>query len=132
MRSTLPVKVAGALLAIAVCTFVAWASVYSDRGDARGPRYVLWKIGVFPFDPTVVYPAMVGDREREGLALGLTVPELERRFGKLRTRETATTEYQRHYSDRFLTEKKIYWLGDSPWLVVIENDRAVELHLMKG
>jgi hypothetical protein len=109
-----------------------WFVVFPERGNANGPRYVLWKIGVFPFDSSVVYPSMVGDTRREALIIGLDIAELERRFGRLRTRAEATPDYQKHYSDRVYLDQEIRWLDDSPWLVILENGRAKELHLMKG
>jgi len=108
----------------------AWF-VTSDRGDSNGPRYLLWKFGVLPFDPSVVYPAMVGDRQRKELVVGLSISDLERRFGRLRTRAESTA-YQKYYCDRFFMNQQILWLGDSPWLIVLDNGRALELHLMKG
>ena len=123
-----------ALLSIAVagCLVVgAWFNAM-HRGDPNGPRYVLWKRGLLPFDPTVAYPAMVGDLQRHKLVVGLSVPELERRFGRLRTRADATDDYQKNYSQRSFLDREILWLGESPWLVVLEHGRVQELHLMKG
>jgi hypothetical protein len=112
--------------------FGIWIAVSPGRDNASGPLYVLWKAGAFPFDSSVVYPSMVGDIHRDALVVGLDVSELERRFGRLRTRAEATPDYQKHYSDRFYLDKEIRWLDDSPWLVILENGRAKELHLMKG
>jgi hypothetical protein len=125
-----------AVIALAVATFVAlalaaWSSL-PDREDHRGPRYVLWKHGLLPFDPTVVYPAMVGDVDRDRLVVGLTMDELRSRFGVLRSRAESTVEYQRHYADHFFVDQQVVWLGDSAWLLVMSNGRAASLHLMKG
>lgn len=87
---------------------------------------------MLPFDASVVYPAMVGDRQREHLVVGLSVQELERKFGRLRVRSEATPEYQKYYSERFFPDQQILWLGESPWLVVLHNGRVEALYLMKG
>jgi hypothetical protein len=122
--------IAGTLAAIFL-TAGAWF-VTSNRENSDGPRYVLWKSGVLPFDASVVYPAMVGDRQRERLVVGLSVQELERKFGRLRTRSESTPEYQKYYSERFFLDKQILWLGESQWLVVLRDGRVEALHLMKG
>jgi hypothetical protein len=104
-------KAAAVVAVVLACAAIAaWFGV-TDRGDSSGPRYILWKYGMLPFDPTVTYPAMVGDRQRDSLVVGLTVPELKHRFGNLRTRVESTTDY--HYSDNFLLDQEILRLGDS-------------------
>jgi hypothetical protein len=125
-------KTAAVVAVVIACTAIAaWFGI-TDRNDPKGPRYILWKYGIFSFDPTVTYQAMVGDREREKLAVGLTVPELKHRFGNLRTRAESTADYQKYYSDRFFLDQEILWLGDSAWLVVVKDGRVQQLHLMKG
>lgn len=62
----------------------------------------------------------------------MTVEELGRRFGRLRTRAESTAEYQKYYAERFFLDQDVVWLGDSAWLVVITKGRAQDLHLMKG
>jgi hypothetical protein len=128
------IRSAAVVAAVAVAAGVTvggWLATL-DRGDPKGLRYILWKHGLLSFDPTVAYPAMVGDRQRETLVVGLSVAELERRFGRLRTRAESTAEYQRYYGDRFFLDKEILWLGDSAWVVVLKGGRVQELHLMKG
>jgi hypothetical protein len=128
------IRSASVVVAVAVAACVAIGGWFAtvDRGDPNGPRYILWKHGLLTFDPTVAFPAMVGDRQRESLVVGLSVAELERKFGRLRTRAESTAEYQKYYGDRFFLDKEILWLGDSAWLVVLKGGRAQELHLMKG
>lgn len=123
----------GLCCACVLCAGVlgAWAFVYPDPHDPKGPRYVLWKWHCFPFDADVVYRSMVGDPDRDALVVGLTVAQIECRFGPLRTGANCT-EYQRHYVERDLSDCQFRWLGDSPWAVVLENGRATDLRLMKG
>lgn len=128
-RFMLGLAIVGLLLSL---IFGIWLALSPGRDNANGPRYVLWKAGVFPFDSSIVYPSMIGDTRREALVVGLDISELECRFGRLRTRAEATVDYQKHYSDRLYLDKEIRWLDDSPWLVILENGRAKELHLMKG
>jgi len=125
-------KIAAIAAVLMAGTAIAvWFGI-TERNDPRGPRYILWKYGIFSFDPTVTYQAMVGDSESEKLVIGLTVPELKRRFGNLRTRAESTAGYQKYYSDRFFLDQEILWLGDSAWLVVVKDGRVQQLRLMKG
>ena len=115
--------------AVVLGILAAFVMSYPDN-HAQGPRYALWKRGVLPLDSAAVFEAMVGDRERERLVVGLTVAEVQRKFGALRTSSDATP-YQRTYHGSF-EGKEVRWLGDSAWLVVFENGRATALRLMKG
>lgn len=111
--------------------FILWFAVCHDKSDSKGPRYIMWKVGLWPFDPEVVYRSMVTDRNRDALVIGLTAKELEIKFGLLRNRQTAT-KYQRFYSDQYPKEQEIAWLGDSAWMVIFENGRVIVLCLEKG
>jgi hypothetical protein len=118
--------------AVAAAAFALLSGIVVMQGDAGESRYLLWRAGLFPFDAKVVYAQMVSDPKRDALVVGLTVDELKERFGEVRTRQEATAEYQRYYSDRILLDEEIRWLGDSAWLVVLKNGRVTELRLMKG
>jgi hypothetical protein len=124
--------VIGLLSPLAVIVFVTctWFLLCPAKADANGPRYVFWKWGLYPFDPQVVYGSMVADKDRESIVIGRTVEDLERRFGLLRTAGNAN-EYQRYYSDRAPRGSEVRWLGDSPWLVELDEGRAVQLRLIK-
>ncbi|HLX60911.1 MAG TPA: hypothetical protein VKX17_06475 [Planctomycetota bacterium] len=115
------------LLLVPLLTFAAWTSFPAD--NHHGPRYVLWKLGLYAFNPRTVYGCMVADANRDSLVLGLTVEQLEQRFGLLRTKETAN-DFQRSYQ-RDLPDD-IRWLGDSNWVVIFSNGKVAKLDLMKG
>ena len=118
-------------VALIACVFSIWFYLY-PAPSGRCPQYVLWKLGLSQINTKVLFYSMADDPRREQLVLGHTIAELEGRFGRLRTRDEATTEYQKCYSDVLFLDKDIRWLGDSPWLVIFKHVRATELHFMKG
>jgi hypothetical protein len=122
-----------ALAVVYGAVFGAWSLLFPGPNDLKCPRYVLWKWHLYPFDPDVVYGSMVLEKyfDADRLVVGLTLGELESRFGRLRTRADCT-ESQRYYSEHEFLGREIRWLGDSQWLVVIESGRVKELHLEKG
>jgi hypothetical protein len=118
--------VIGILLSL-LLLFVAWSVVLRD--SHHGPQYVLWKYGFYPFDPDVAYRSMVVDTDRNSLVAGLTASQLDRRFGKVRTKLTAT-DYQRHYNSQL--PENILWLGDSQWAVIMKEGKGFTVELCKG
>ena len=120
------------LAAVALCLLVAgaWSIVHPGPHDAKCLPYVLWKWRVWRFDADAVYGSMLGDTNRDRLVLGLSVPELVSRFGRLRTRADCT-DAQRYHGEHELLAREIRWPGDSEGLVVLEDGRVTSLHLMK-
>jgi hypothetical protein len=94
-----------------------------EPDDPKGPRYTLWKLGLWPFDPEVVYGAM-GHTNADDLVVGKTLEQVAARFDRLHARDERPTDL---YPDR-----DIRWLGDSPFLVFVERDRVVALRNVKG
>lgn len=118
------------VLISATLAFWLWWVCANKTGEFHEVQYLLWRNGVFRFDPTVVYYGMIGDKNREDLVVGLSVSELESKFKLLRPVDDATSE-QEYYSKQ-LEGQDVRWLGDSHWLVIFKNGRATELRLMKG
>lgn len=119
------------VLGTVVCLVACWYFSFDDE-DARGPRYVLWKLGLAPFHASVVYPAMVQDKGRDQLVVGLSEAELTERFTDVRSSWLELNESQRYYTEEQFQGRDIRWLGESSWLVEIEAKRVVSLHLVKG
>lgn len=107
----------------AAVLFGLWWAAAAAPDDPKGPRYTLWKLGLWPFDADVVYGAM-GHTDADHLVVGKTLGQVAERFDRLHTREERPTAL---YPDR-----DIRWLGDSLFLVFVERGRVVELHNMKG
>src|SRR5688572_25374709 len=72
------------LVAAVVASGAVWMVSYPDAHDPKGPRYVLWKAGIFNMDLDLATDAMVGDAGRAKLVVGLTRQQLSKRFGYLK------------------------------------------------
>lgn len=120
---------AAVMFALIAAVLAGWQLLIPGPDHHACPRYVLWKHGLYPLNTNVVYRCLTPDPDRDSVVVGRTVPQLQRRFKHLRTRETAN-EYQRYYSPELPPDAR--WLGDSPWAVIFTNGVASELRLMKG
>jgi len=121
--------------------FVAWLEIYPDSVDPKNIYYVLWKHGLnnnMNIDSALV--AMSYDVWPVRQVQGLSREQLKIRFGYIRTLDEPTPYLQGCYSTlgaagQLETQGKrenVTFLRDSPWMVVIENEKAVDLILCKG
>ena len=117
-------------VALLVCLLGVW-SYLEPVPSGKCPQYVLWKLGLIQINRRVIFSSMVRDSHRDQLVIGYTIAELESRFGRLRTRDEATSAQKERIAG-WLLDKDIRWLDDSPWLVIFEHGRTTELHFLKG
>jgi hypothetical protein len=122
---------AGLLLAALLLAAFVWLAVLPPA-DSRGPRYVLWKLGLAQFDEHVVYLAMVQDTDRDSLVLGLSELELTKRFVTVRSPQRGLSSEQAYYTKTYFPSSEVRWLGESQWMVVLREGRVASLHIMKG
>ena len=112
--------------------FGGWAVTYPDQNDPKNFRYVFWKVGVWKMDLDTATGAMVGDASRDKLVVGKSVSELRWRFGFLLEPSQVTEYYRRCNQSLAWKDKKVFYLRNSPWMVVLEGERATDLVLCKG
>lgn len=74
---------------------------------------------------------MIGDCNRDSLVLGKTKEQLRKQFGYVRTLEEAG-DYLRYGYQLYHKGEDVLFLRDSPWMVVFENGKAVDIYLIKG
>ncbi len=129
----------GVVLSLGV--LVTWVETYPDAVDPKNIYYVLWKHGLnnnMNIDSALV--AMSHDVWPVRQVQGLSREQLKNRFGYTRTLDEATPYLRGCYStpgDAGQVETRgkredVAFLRDSPWMVVIENEKAVDLILCKG
>ncbi len=131
----------GAVFLLSLGVFAIWTTVYSDPFDPKNIHYVLWKHGFnkgMNLDSALV--AMSHDNWPNKLAQTLTGKELRNRFGYIRAfhevtpylRECYTTPGSAGQAETHGKKENVVFLRDSPWMVVMQNERAVDLILCKG
>jgi len=119
---------------------VLWFATYPDTGDPKNIYYVLWKHGLNDnMNLDNALESMVGDRHSERLVVGLTKEQLKSRFRTTRTYEEVGPYYQKCDTPNGLgvrsvqpPGREVVFLRDSQYMVVLQNDRAVDLVLCKG
>ena len=129
------VWVPAASLAIVVClSLLIWSVLYPGPGDPTNLKYLLWKRGLYPLDPSIALETMIGDRDPNLLIVGKSKEELTRKFGFLTPIEQGPDYYRRAAAARALKagESNVFLLRRGPWFVVFSEGRASELVLVKG
>jgi len=75
---------------------------------------------------------MIADSGRDKLVLGKTKVQLEEKFGYLLI-PTEASEYLRHYYQKSSWDgRDVFFIRQSPWMVVFDHDKATTLVLIKG
>jgi hypothetical protein len=129
----------GVVLSLGV--IITWVETYPDAVDPKNIYYVLWKHGLnnnMNIDSALV--AMSHDVWPVRQVQGLTREQLKNRFGYIRTLGEATPYLRGCYSTPGAAgqaetrgrREDVAFLRDSPWMVVIENEKTVDLILCKG
>ncbi len=116
--------------------FVAWVGLYPEDVDPKNIDYVLWTHGMnqnMNLDHAIA--GMTHDRHPERLIRGLSKEQLKQRFGYIRSRDQVP-QYGGCYPSGFLGTspegKEVAFLRDGPWVVILDQGRAVDLALCKG
>jgi hypothetical protein len=118
-------------MALALIGFSTWWAMYPEPWDAKGPSYVLWKIGLWPISKYTL-GAMVGDANRDNMVIGLTKSQLIKKFGYCRTLDQASAYLQTTYRRSPWSGKDVLFLKDSTWMVIFDGGVAIDLILVKG
>jgi hypothetical protein len=120
------------LFVLAAIVTAGWVLAYSDRGDPKNIKYVLWKHGLYPY--TFGFTGnMTHDSSAKELVIGKTKEQLERKFGKLVSLAEASLYLKQEYEEYpYQQEKDVCFIAESWWMVVFNGDKASDLVLCKG
>jgi hypothetical protein len=124
-------RVAIVLATVLLLTIACWIELYPSTSDPKNIEYVLWKRHLFPLNIDTALGTMIGDASRNELVIGKTETQLRGRFGYLLP-VSEVSQYLRGCYEEYWNGKRVVFLRDSPWMVVLEGDRATELVLIKG
>ena len=108
-----------------------WEATYAERYDPKNLHYLGWKYHLLPMDPHRALSIMTHDGKSDQLVLGKTRKQLQQRFGFILTKDQASP-YLREYCAASRPNAEVLFLNSNNYMVVLENDRAVELILCKG
>jgi hypothetical protein len=120
-------------------TFVlsGWVYLHSEDGDPKNIKYVLWKTGLYKADLDFVTFTMLRDPNRNELVIGKGKEQLSQEFGRLLTLREASPYYQMgcseyHRYSGYHQGEGVFFIKDSPWMIVSQDGKATDLVLMKG
>lgn len=125
-------KTAVAVLAIFVVAIVGWELTYPSESDPKNIKYLLWKAGLYRMNMDSATGTMIGDASRDRLVVGKTKAQLRERFGYLLMPADAEPYLRDCYQGSSWKNRDVLFIRKSPWMVVFDGDRAVELILVKG
>lgn len=112
--------------------FGGWALTYPSSTDPKNIKYVLWKAGLCRLSVDRATAAMIGDRNRDELVVGKTKTQLRDKFGSLLSPAQASPYLRGCYQNSSWEGKDAMFLGQSPWMVVFQGNKATNLVLIKG
>jgi hypothetical protein len=117
----------------------AWMETYPDAADPKNIYYVLWKHRLNNnMDIDSALAIMTHDVWPARQVRGLNKQQLRERFGYIHTLDETTPYLRACYStaggvgEAGVKKEDVVFLRDSPWMVVIRNEKAVDLILCKG
>lgn len=119
------------ILGLSILFAAGWVSTYTSR-DPKNLQYILWKAGVYKLDLSSATDTMIGDANSDKLVVGKTKAQIEKRFGPLLTPEQATPYLRGCWQDSDWKNKVVFFIENSPWMVVFDGDKATDLVLIKG
>jgi hypothetical protein len=119
-------------VAIPILFVGGWVGTYPSDGDPKNIKYVLWKRGLYRTNLDVAADTMIGDASRDTLVIGKTKAQLRERFGYLQTAAEASQYLRGCYQDSAWKNRDVLFIRNSPYMVIFDGDRAVELILIKG
>jgi len=131
----------GAAILLSLGVFATWIATYRDPFDPKNIHYVFWKHGLNKrMDLDTALVEMSHDSAASKLVEGLTREELRSRFGYIRTfyevtpylRECYTTPGSAGEAETHGKKENVVFLRGSPWMIVMQDGRAVDLILCKG
>ena len=121
--------------------FMYWVTQYPKDYDPKNIDYVLWSYGLnknMNLDHAV--GGMTHDTWAVRLVQGLTREQIKDRFGYTLSLEQARPYLQGCYTQINTVgengihpdKKEVLFLRDSPWMVILDKGKAVDLVLCKG
>jgi hypothetical protein len=124
-------RVTSGIVILIVVFLLLWEATYPDRYDPKNLHYLAWKYHLLPMDPHRALSIMTHDQYSERLVLGKTKAELQRRFGFVLDVDQVRP-YLREYCAASRPNANVLFLNSYDYMVVMKNDRAVELVYCKG
>lgn len=112
--------------------FVVGVAVLCLTADSHNSnyKYLLWKHGYREFDPAIACRYLHVDSDFRMSLIGKTKDEMRAVFPILKDR-ALSNEYQQHYN-QFLESQDALWIGESNWAAIFQNEKLVEIQLLKG
>jgi hypothetical protein len=104
---------------------------YPDPYDPKNLHYVGWKYHLLPMDPHRALLIMTHDAYSDRLVVGKTRDELRHRFGFVLTKDQVRP-YLQEYCAAARPDNEVLFLNSNDYMVVMKDNRAVELVLCKG
>jgi hypothetical protein len=120
------------LVALLFACVGGWALMYPSSSDPKNIKYVLWKAGLYRVNLEVATTAMIGDPGRDKLVVGKTKAQLRDRFGPLVSAAEASPYLRGCYQNSSWKDRDVLFIGQGPWMVVFDGDKATNLVLIKG
>lgn len=116
----------------ALTVYVVFAYWGFAPDDPKNIRYVLWKRGLNGnMNLDTALAAFYQDTDRDQLIRGATEDQLNTRFGYVRRLEQVSPYLQRCRNEG-REDKMVVFLRDSPWMVVMDDQKGSDLVLCKG
>jgi hypothetical protein len=119
-------------ICVIFCAMAGWEVMFHGSNDTKDLRYQGWKLGIFPFDLDQATSTMILDAHRDELVLGKTRADLATRFGYVTSLAEASDYIKYCYNNSDYLGKQVLFLRRSNWQVVMNDDHAVDLVLVKG
>ena len=132
LRMITPLRFFLLVVLLVIVGIALWQVTYSSPGDRKDLRYQAWKLGLYPFDLDQATSTMTGDISPDRLVVGKTKEELIRKFGYVTPLEQASEYIKFCYTNSPYYGKQVLILRHSDWMVVMEDNHAVNLVLVKG
>lgn len=117
-----------------------WVTMYPEPSDPKNIHYVMWKHGLnHNMDLDAATAGMTHDTFSVSIVKGMTREQLKDRFGYIRSIGEAGPYLRLCYTQNSSGQlgvkahgKEVVFLRDDPWMVILDNGRAVDLVLCKG
>jgi hypothetical protein len=125
-------RTAALALTLFVAVVIGGALTYPSDSDPKNIKYVLWKNGLYGMNLDTAIGAMIDDASREKLVVGKTRTQLRERFGYLSTPADVSPYLRGCYQDSAWKDRDALFIRKSPWMVILDGDKATQLVLIKG
>ena len=125
-------KTVALALTFFIAIIIGWTVTYPSDSDPKNIKYVLWKNGLYGMNLDTAIGAMIDDASREKLVVGKTRTQLRERFGYLSTPADVSPYLRGSYQDSAWKDRDALFIRKSPWMVILDGDKATQLVLIKG